>query len=62
VHVTRLRVRSLDPVPAWPEVVAEQDAGLLVFGPGRSRMPRLRYWRAPRAIRSAVTPLVWRAG
>jgi len=59
VQVTRLRVRSLHPVPALVEVVAEQDAGLLVFGPDRSRMPRLRYWRAARAIRSSVTALIW---
>jgi len=61
VQVTRLRVRSLHPVPALVEVVAEQDAGLLVFGPDRSRMPRLRYWRAARAIRSSVTALIWMA-
>jgi hypothetical protein len=61
VQVTRLRVRSLHPIPALVEVVAEQDAGLLVFGPDRSRMPRLRYWRAARAIRSSVTALVWLA-
>ncbi len=61
VQVTRLRVRSLHPVPALVEVVAEQDAGLLVFGPDRSRMPRLRYWRATRAIRSSVTALIWMA-
>ena len=61
VQVTRLRVRSLHPVPALVEVVAEQDAGLLVFGPDRSRMPRLRYWRATRAIRSSVTALIWLA-
>jgi nucleotide-binding universal stress UspA family protein len=62
VHVTRLRVRSLHPVPALLEVVAEQNAGLLVFGPDRSRMSRLRYWRATRAIRSSVTALIWLAG
>ena len=62
VHVTRLRVRSLHPVPALLEVVAEQDVGLLVFGPDRSRMSRLRYWRATRAIRSSVTTLIWLAG
>jgi nucleotide-binding universal stress UspA family protein len=61
VQVTRLRVRSLHPIPALLEVVAEQDAGLLVFGPDRKRMSRLRYWRAARAIRSSVTALVWLA-
>jgi len=62
VQVTWLRVRSMHPVPALLEVVAEQDAGLLVFGPDRSRMSRLRYWRAARAIRSSVTALIWLAG
>jgi nucleotide-binding universal stress UspA family protein len=62
VHVTRLRVRSLHPIPALLEVVAEQDVGLLVFGPDRSRMSRLRYWRAARTIRSSVTALIWLAG
>ena len=62
VQVSRLRVRSLHPIPALLEVVAEQDAGLLVFGPDRSRMPRWRYRRAARAIRSSVTALIWLAG
>jgi len=62
VDVTRLRVRSLHPIPALLEVVAEQDAGLLVFGPDRSRISRVRYWRAARAIRSSVTALIWMAG
>jgi len=62
VQVTRLRVLSLHPIPAMLEVVAEQDAGLLVFGPDRRRLSRLRYWRAARAIRSSVTTLTWMAG
>lgn len=61
VRVTRLRVSSLHPVAAMLEVVAEQHAGLLVFGPDRSRMMRLRYWRAARAIRSGVSALIWLA-
>jgi nucleotide-binding universal stress UspA family protein len=61
VHVTRLRVKSFHPIPAMLEVVAEQDAGLFVFGPDRSRIMRLRYWRAARAIRSTVTALIWLA-
>jgi nucleotide-binding universal stress UspA family protein len=61
VSVTRLRVKSLHPIPAMLEVVAEQNAGLLVFGPDRSRIMRLRYWRAARAIRSTVTALIWLA-
>jgi nucleotide-binding universal stress UspA family protein len=61
VQVTRLRVLSLHPVPALLQVVAEQDAGLLVFGPDRRRLSRLRYWRAARAIRTSVTTLTWLA-
>jgi nucleotide-binding universal stress UspA family protein len=61
VEVTRLRVRSMHPIPALVEVVAEQDPGLLVFGPDRSRISRLRYRRATRAIRSSVTALIWLA-
>jgi nucleotide-binding universal stress UspA family protein len=61
INVTRLRVKSFHPIPAMLEVVAEQNAGLFVFGPDRSRMMRLRYWRAARAIRSTVTTLIWLA-
>src|SRR5215467_61336 len=62
VEVTRLRVKSLHPVSAMLEVVAETDPGLFVFGPDRKRIMRLRYWRAARAIRSSITTLVWLAG
>src|SRR5947207_9588711 len=51
VEVTRLRVKSLHPIPAMLEVVAETDPGLFVFGPDRKRIMRLRYWRAARALR-----------
>jgi len=61
VEVTRLRVKSLHPIPAMLEVVAETDPGLFVFGPDRKRIMRLRYWRAARAIRSSVSTLVWLA-
>jgi nucleotide-binding universal stress UspA family protein len=61
VTVARLRVKSFRPVQAMVEVVAEEDAGLLVFGPDRSRIRRLRYQRAARAIRSRVTALIWMA-
>ena len=61
VEVIRLRVKSFHPIPALLEVVAEQDPGLLVFGPDRSKIMRLRYWRAARAIRSRVTTLIWLA-
>jgi len=62
VEVTRLRVKSLHPVSAMLEVVAETDPGLFVFGPDRKRIMRLRYWRAARAIRSHITTLIWLAG
>jgi nucleotide-binding universal stress UspA family protein len=59
IHVARLRVKSFRPVRAMVEVVAEENAGLLVFGPDRSRIRRLRYRRAARAIRLGVTALIW---
>jgi hypothetical protein len=61
VSVTKLRVKSFHPIPAMLEVVAEENAGLFVFGPDRKRIMRLRYWRAARAIRSTVTALIWLA-
>ena len=61
VEVTRLRVKSLHPIPAMLEVVDETDPGLFVFGPDRKRIMRLRYWRAARAIRARVTTLIWMA-
>jgi hypothetical protein len=54
-------VKSFHPVPAMLEVIAEQDAGIFVFGPRRDRIGRLRYRRASRAIRSRATSLVWLA-
>jgi len=61
VEVTRLRVKSLHPIPAMLEAVAEQNPCVFVFGPDRRRMMRLRYRRAARAVRSTVTTLVWLA-
>lgn len=61
IEVTRLRVKSFHPVQAILEVIAENDAGIFVFGPRRDRIGRLRYWRAARAIRSGATSLVWLA-
>jgi nucleotide-binding universal stress UspA family protein len=61
VEVTRLRVKSFHPIPAMLEVLAEQGAGIFVFGPDRARIRRLRYLRAARAIRSRATTLVWLA-
>ena len=59
VEVSRLRVKSLHPIPALLETVTELNPAVFVFGPDRRRMMRLRYWRAARAIRSTVTTLVW---
>ncbi len=59
VEVARLRVKSLHPIQAIVEVTAEEGAGLLVFGPDRSRLRRRRYQRASRVIRSSVSALVW---
>ena len=61
VEVTRLRVKSFHPIPAMLEVLAEQGAGIFVFGPDRTRIRRLRYLRAARAIRARATTLVWLA-
>jgi hypothetical protein len=61
LEVTRLRVKSFHPIPAMLEVISEQGAGLFVFGPDRSKISKLHYWRAVRAIRSKVTVLVWLA-
>jgi nucleotide-binding universal stress UspA family protein len=62
VDVTRLRVKSMHPIAALLETVAEQDPGVFVFGPDRRRMMRVRYWRAAKAIRAKVGTLVWMAG
>jgi len=59
VGVTRLRVKSFHPVPAMLEVLAEQRAAIFVFGPDRTKIQRLRYQRAARAIRSKAATLVW---
>jgi len=59
VEVTRLRVKSFHPIPAMLEVIAEQAPGIFVFGPDRARIPRFRYKRAVRAIRSRTGTLLW---
>ena len=61
VEVTRLRVKSFHPIQAMLEVLAEQGAGIFVFGPDRRKIRRLRYRRAARAIRENATSLVWLA-
>jgi Universal stress protein family len=54
-----LRISSLRPVTALLELVTERDAGLLVFGPDRSRVKRLQFRLAARAVRRRATCLVW---
>jgi nucleotide-binding universal stress UspA family protein len=55
-----LRVSSRKPVRALLEILAERDAGLLVFGPdaaGRGRRRRIR--AAARQVRRRAPCLVW---
>ena len=59
VTVERLRIRSPRPTRALLDLVAERRAGLLVFGPDKSRLPRYRYRYAVRTIRAATDCLVW---
>lgn len=54
-----LRVSSRRPIIALMELVHELDAGLLVFGPDRSRLTRRRFRAAERAVRRKATCLVW---
>jgi nucleotide-binding universal stress UspA family protein len=54
-----LRVRTAHPVRALLEIVAERDAGLLVFGPHLGLTGRWRFRRAARAVRSKAACLVW---
>jgi nucleotide-binding universal stress UspA family protein len=59
VEVERLRVRSPHPVDALLQVAGEREAGVLVFGPDRTRLPRRRYRKAERAVRERAPCLVW---
>lgn len=54
-----LRVTSRHPVQALIELVQERNAGLLVFGPERSRTSRWRFWAAARTVRAKAPCLVW---
>lgn len=57
-----LRISSPRPVAALIELAAEREAGLLVFGPERSLLPRLRFRSAARAVRRDAPCLVWIGG
>jgi hypothetical protein len=54
-----LRVTSRRPVRALLELVAERNAGLLVFGPDLERTPRWRFRAAARAVRRGCPCLLW---
>jgi nucleotide-binding universal stress UspA family protein len=54
-----LRITTMHPVQALIELVKEREAGLLVFGPERSKTSRLRFWAAARAVRAKAPCLVW---
>jgi nucleotide-binding universal stress UspA family protein len=59
IRTELLRISSRHPVRALLQLVAERDAGLLVFGPasGRIRGPRVR--AAARRVRRDAPCLVW---
>jgi nucleotide-binding universal stress UspA family protein len=59
VEVERLRVRSMRPLEALLEVVAEHAPGLLVFGPDRRCLRGRRYRKAARAVERRARCLVW---
>jgi Universal stress protein family len=57
-----LRVSSPRPVAALIELAVEREAGLLVFGPERSLLPRRRFRSAAKAVRRDAPCLVWIGG
>jgi nucleotide-binding universal stress UspA family protein len=59
VETELLRVSTPRPVRALLELVRELDAGLLVFGPDRTRISRWQLRRAVRAVRREAGCLVW---
>ena len=54
-----LRVSSPRPVTALIELAHDREAGLLVFGPDRSRISRRRFAAAARTVRRDAPCLVW---
>jgi hypothetical protein len=59
IRTELLRVSSRRPVRAVLEIMAERDAGLLVFGPDRARTGRRRFRAAARQVRRRAPCLVW---
>jgi Universal stress protein family len=58
-RVERLKVKSPHPVQALLELSTERGVGLLVFGPDRTKIGRVRFRRSVRSLRSRATCLVW---
>ena len=59
IRTELLRVSTRRPVRALLEIVAERDAGLLVFGPDVARTGRRRFRAAARQVRRRAPCLVW---
>jgi hypothetical protein len=59
IRTELLRVSSRRPVRALLQIVAERDAGLLVFGPDPGRARRRRVRAAARQVRRRAPCLVW---
>jgi predicted amidohydrolase len=59
IRTELLRVSSRHPVRALLEILAERDAGLLVFGPDLERTGRRRFRAAARRVRRRAPCLVW---
>jgi universal stress protein family protein len=59
IRTELLRVSTRHPVRALLEILAERDAGLLVFGPDPRRAGRRRFRAAARRVRRDAPCLVW---
>ena len=59
VKTELLRVTTKRPVQALLEIVAERDAGLLVFGPDLTLTSRLRFRKLARKLRRDAGCLIW---
>jgi hypothetical protein len=59
VRVERLRVRSPRPIVALLELATERSAGLLVFGPDRTKLRARVFRKAARAVSERAPCLVW---
>jgi nucleotide-binding universal stress UspA family protein len=59
VKTELLRVTTRRPVQALLQIVAERDAGLLVFGPDLKLTSRLRFRLLARRLRRDASCLIW---